>query len=69
MAAVITSYSIHYTKLYDLLETLSSQSALALENARSYKIIEDLNKDLEKKVEERTRALKEALSEKRNNFV
>ncbi len=48
----------------DLLETLSSQSALALENARSYKIIEDLNKDLEKKVEERTRALKEALSEK-----
>jgi two-component system NtrC family sensor kinase len=48
----------------DLLETLSSQSALALENAQSYKIIEDLNKDLEKKVEERTRALKEALSEK-----
>ncbi len=48
----------------DLLETLSSQSALALENARSYRIIEDLNKDLEKKVEERTRALKEALSEK-----
>lgn len=48
----------------DLLETLSSQSALALENARSYKIIEDLNKDLEIKVERRTRALKEALSEK-----
>jgi two-component system NtrC family sensor kinase len=48
----------------DLLETLSSQSALALENARSYKIIEDLNKDLEKKVEERTRDLQEALSEK-----
>jgi two-component system, NtrC family, sensor kinase len=48
----------------DLLETLSSQSALAFENARSYKIIEDLNKDLEKKVEERTRALKEALAEK-----
>jgi two-component system NtrC family sensor kinase len=48
----------------DLLETLSSQSALALENARSYKVIEDLNKDLEKKVEERTWALKEALSEK-----
>ena len=48
----------------DLLETLSSQSALALENARSYRIIEDLNKGLEKKVEERTRALKEALYEK-----
>lgn len=48
----------------DLLETLASQSALALENARSYKIIEDLNKGLERKVEERTRALKEALTEK-----
>jgi len=48
----------------DLLETLSSQTALALENARSYKVIDDLNKDLEKKVEQRTRALKEALSEK-----
>ncbi len=48
----------------DLLETLSSQSALAIENARSYKLINDLNKSLEKKVEERTRALKEALFEK-----
>ena len=48
----------------DLLETLASQSALAIENARSYKVIDDLNKDLEKKVEERTRALKEALFEK-----
>ncbi len=48
----------------DLLETLSSQSALALENARSYKVIDDLNKDLEKKVDQRTRALTEALSEK-----
>jgi two-component system NtrC family sensor kinase len=48
----------------DLLETLSSQAALAFENARSYKVIGDLNRDLEKKVEQRTRALKEALSEK-----
>jgi len=48
----------------DLLETLSSQSALAFENARSYKVIDDLNKDLEKKVEQRTLALKEALFEK-----
>jgi two-component system NtrC family sensor kinase len=48
----------------DLLETLSSQSALAIENARSYKLINDLNKSLEIKVEERTLALKEALSEK-----
>lgn len=48
----------------DLLETLSSQSALAIENARSYKMINDLNKNLENKVEERTLALKEALVEK-----
>ncbi len=48
----------------DLLETLSSQSALAIENARSYKMINDLNKSLEHKVEERTLALQEALLEK-----
>lgn len=48
----------------DLLETLSSQTALAIENARSYKVIHDLNKNLEDKVGERTLALKEALFEK-----
>ncbi len=48
----------------DLLETLSSQSALAVENARSYKVIEDMNRALEQKVEERTRDLEQALSEK-----
>ncbi len=48
----------------DLLETLASQCALAVENARSYKLIDDLNKNLEKKVKERTLALQEALSEK-----
>lgn len=48
----------------DLLETLASQTALAVENAWSYKRIEDLNKTLEKKVDERTRALKETLDEK-----
>ncbi len=48
----------------DLLETLASQSALAIENARSYALINDLNKSLETKVEERTLALKEALYEK-----
>jgi len=48
----------------DLLETLASQSSLAIENAQSYKVIDDLNKNLEKKVEERTRALKDALYEK-----
>jgi two-component system NtrC family sensor kinase len=48
----------------DLLETLASQSSLAIENAQSYKVIDDLNKNLEKKVEERTQALQEALYEK-----
>ncbi|OEU68085.1 MAG: hypothetical protein BBJ57_13460 [Desulfobacterales bacterium PC51MH44] len=48
----------------DLLETLASQSALAIENARSYKLINNLNKGLEEKVNERTRALQEALLEK-----
>lgn len=48
----------------DLLETLASQSSLAIENARSYKLIDDLNKNLEKKVAERTLALQAALSEK-----
>jgi two-component system NtrC family sensor kinase len=48
----------------DLLETLAGQSALAVENARSYKMVSDLNKSLEKKVEERTSALQQALLEK-----
>jgi two-component system NtrC family sensor kinase len=48
----------------DLLETLSSQSALAIENARSYQRIEDLSKNLEKKVAQRTQALKATLIEK-----
>ena len=48
----------------DLLETLAGQSSLSIENARSYRLINALNKDLEKKVEERTTDLKEALSEK-----
>jgi signal transduction histidine kinase len=48
----------------DLLETLSSQSALAVENARSYQRIDELNRDLEKKVASRTQALQHALEEK-----
>ncbi|MEE8431740.1 MAG: ATP-binding protein [Candidatus Desulfatibia sp.] len=52
------------TEDLDLLETLSIQSALAIENAQSYKKIHALSRDLEKKVEERTQALKEALFEK-----
>ena len=47
-----------------LLETLASQCSLAIENARSYKLIDDLNKNLEKRVQERTKALEEALYEK-----
>jgi two-component system NtrC family sensor kinase len=48
----------------DLLETLAGQTALAIENARSYQRVEDLNKNLEKKVDERTRTLQKTLDEK-----
>lgn len=48
----------------DLLETLANQSSLSIENARSYRKIEDLNKNLEEKVAERTFELQTALSEK-----
>jgi signal transduction histidine kinase len=48
----------------DLLETLSGQSALAVENAWSYNRIDELNKNLEKKVADRTQALQQALKEK-----
>jgi two-component system NtrC family sensor kinase len=48
----------------DLLETLAGQSSLAVENARSYKSLNDLKGNLEKMVEERTTDLKHALSEK-----
>ena len=48
----------------DLLETLANQSSLSIENARSYHKIEDLNKNLEEKVSQRTLALKTALTEK-----
>ncbi len=48
----------------DLLETLAGQSSLAIENARSYKLLNDLKENLEKKVEERTIDLKQVLAEK-----
>lgn len=48
----------------DLLETLCSQSALALENALSYQQIDKLNNQLEKKVADRTQKLRAALKEK-----
>lgn len=48
----------------DLLETLAGQTSLAFENAVAYGKIAELNKNLEKKVDLRTKALKEALYEK-----
>ncbi len=48
----------------DLLETLASQSALAIENAASYSRIDDLNRTLEQKVKDRTRELQSAFLEK-----
>jgi|APFre7841882724_1041349.scaffolds.fasta_scaffold06725_2 two-component system NtrC family sensor kinase len=48
----------------ELLTTIANQSVIALENAKSYEEIEKLNRDLEKKVEERTAALRQALEEK-----
>jgi two-component system NtrC family sensor kinase len=48
----------------DLLEILASQSALAIENAASYRRIDELNKTLEQKVKDRTQDLQSALLEK-----
>ncbi|MDY6793442.1 MAG: ATP-binding protein [Thermodesulfobacteriota bacterium] len=48
----------------DLLETLSSQSALAIENANSYRRLDELNRNLEEIVRERTAKLNDALVEK-----
>ena len=48
----------------NLLETLAHQTALAIENARSYQAVISLNETLEKKVRERTQALEQALAEK-----
>ncbi len=43
----------------ELLTTIANQSVTSLENAKSYEEIEKLNRDLEKKVEERTAALRQ----------
>lgn len=40
-------------------KTFSNQIAIALQNAQSYQMVQDLNLNLEQKVEERTRELKE----------
>jgi two-component system NtrC family sensor kinase len=49
---------------FELLRTLGNQCAISIENAKAYKLIEDLNINLEKMVEERTRELTKALKEK-----
>lgn len=46
-----------------LMVSLANQVAMAIENARSFKTIEDLNVNLEKKVEERTHELQKSLQE------
>jgi len=48
----------------ELLATLANQSANALENARMYEELAELNRELERKVEERTADLRQALAEK-----
>lgn len=48
----------------ELLRTLANQCAISIENAKAYQLIENLNVNLEKMVEERTRELKRALEEK-----
>ena len=48
----------------ELLSTLANQSATALDNARMYNELEKLNQELERKVEERTADLRQALAEK-----
>ncbi|MDP3096721.1 MAG: ATP-binding protein [Syntrophales bacterium] len=48
----------------ELLTTMANQAATAIENAQSYEALEALNRDLERKVEKRTAALREALAEK-----
>ena len=48
----------------ELLTTMANQAATAIENARSYEAMEALNRDLERKVEKRTAALREVLAER-----
>jgi len=48
----------------ELLMTMANQGVTALDNARSYEEIENLNRHLERKVAERTAALQRALEEK-----
>ena len=48
----------------ELLETIASQGAITIENARNYEQLEEMNLKLEEKVRHRTKALTAALEEK-----
>jgi two-component system NtrC family sensor kinase len=48
----------------ELLRTLASQCAISIENAKAYRLIENLNANLERMVEQRTRELTTALEQK-----
>ncbi|HRT27839.1 MAG TPA: histidine kinase N-terminal 7TM domain-containing protein, partial [Syntrophales bacterium] len=50
----------------ELLSTVANQCAVALENARAYEELQELNANLEGKVRERTAELERALREKEN---
>lgn len=58
------SGDIYIAEDIDLLMTLADQSAVAIENAHAYGMIEDLNLNLEKKIKRRTEELERALLEK-----
>jgi signal transduction histidine kinase len=49
---------------YELLATIANQSAIAVENAFNFREVENLNRDLEKRIEERTADLARAVEEK-----
>ncbi len=53
----------------DFLVTLANQSALSIANALSYTEIENLNTNLERKVEERTQALAQANTELKHSLT
>ena len=48
----------------ELLSTMANQSVTAIDNARMYEALERMNRELERKVELRTAALRQALEEK-----
>ncbi len=49
---------------FEMLRSLANQCTVAIENAKAYQLIEMLNMNLEKMVEERTEELKKALDDK-----